>query len=176
MKQGSRIALLASFVALAACEPDVEPTSGTGTTPLDRGQVEDSRELVQPVVVGEFGPRFDACTATGLVRSVSGDGVLAVRAAPFDRAQQTGTVANGFRVYVCNRSIDQEWLGVVYQEGGALSQSCGVSAPVAMRRRYEGPCESGWISSAFVQLRGREPGQSSSATSSEPAPGSEPGR
>jgi hypothetical protein len=138
---------------LAACNPDVEQTSGTATRPPDRGDVENSRDLVQPVVIGESGPRFDACQWTGLVRSVSGDGRLPVRAAPFDEAVQMGSLANGDQVFVCGRSHDQSWFAIVYTEDGDLSGSCGVSAPVPSRRRYDGPCESGWVSSAFIQLR-----------------------
>lgn len=138
---------------LAACNPNVEESSGTGTAPLNRGEVTDSSELVQPVVIGESGPRFDACQATGLVRSVAGDGRLPVRAAPFDRAAQRDTLTNGDRVFICNRSHDQSWFGVVYSQDGELSGRCGVSSPVPSERRYDGPCRSGWISSAFVQIR-----------------------
>jgi hypothetical protein len=145
--------ILAGASTLAACNPDVEQNSGSGTVPLDRGEVSNSNELVQPVVVGQFGPRFDACQATGQVRSVSGEGVLAVRAAPFDRARQLDTITNGDRVFVCNRSHDQSWLAIVYTENGEISGTCGVSAPVASRRQYEGPCRSGWVASAFIQLR-----------------------
>lgn len=146
---------MASAAALAACNPDVEQTSGSNTAPLNRGEVVDSRELVQPVVIGESGPRFDACQWSGLVRSVSGDGALPVRAAPFAEAAQRDTLTNGDMVYVCNRSHDQDWLGVVYADTRELTGTCGVSAPVSARRAYEGPCGSGWVSSAFIQLRAR---------------------
>lgn len=144
---------LASLLALTACNPNVEQNSGSGTAPLNRGEVSNSDELVQPVMVGQFGPRFDACQATGVVHSVSGDGVLSVRAAPFDRAEQLDTMTNGHHMFVCNRSHDQGWLAVVYAENGELSATCGVSAPVPSRRQYEGPCRSGWVSSAFIELR-----------------------
>ncbi|NNC71734.1 MAG: hypothetical protein HKN78_02545 [Sphingomonadaceae bacterium] len=150
----TRKALMTTMAGLllAACEPNVEQNSGTGTAPLNRGEVTDSRELVQPVVIGESGPRFNACQATGLIRSVAGNGELPVRAAPFDRAAQRDTLTNGDRVYICNRSHDQSWFGVIYAQNGELSGSCGVSAPVASQRRYDGPCRSGWIASAFVQI------------------------
>lgn len=149
----SAILVLSGGLALAACNPDVEQNSGSGTTPLDRGGVERSDDLVQPILIGESGPRFDACQATGVIRSVAGDGELPVRAAPFDRAELRDTLINGDRVFVCNRTHDQSWLGVVYSDGRELSGSCGVSAPVQSRRRYDGSCNSGWIQSAFVQLR-----------------------
>lgn len=151
MRQGSYWLMAASLLALTACNPNVEQNSGSGTAPMDRGGGAGSDELVQPVVVGQFGPRFDACQATGLVRSVSGE--LPVRAAPFDRGRQLGTVSNGDRVFVCNRSHDQSWLAIVYSENGEISGTCGVSVPVASRREYDGPCLSGWVSSAFIQLR-----------------------
>ncbi|MEQ9661220.1 MAG: hypothetical protein RLN87_01575 [Parasphingopyxis sp.] len=147
------ITLSFALFALAACNPNVEQTSGTGTQPLNRGEVNVDNDLVQPIVIGEAGPRFDACQATGVVQSVSGDGQLPVRAAPFEEARQTGTLTNGDAVYICNRTHDQRGFGIVYAESGELSAACGVSAPVASRRRYEGPCESGWVSSAFIRVR-----------------------
>ncbi|MBC2778486.1 hypothetical protein [Parasphingopyxis marina] len=153
MKHGSIWAWGAPLVLLAACNPDVEQTSGTGTQPLNRGDVVNSRELVQPVVIGDSGPRFSACQWTGLVRAVSGNGVLDVRAAPFDEARQVGSLTNGDQIFVCGRSHDQRWFAIVYAASGELSGNCGVSSPISARRRYEGPCESGWVSSAFIQLR-----------------------
>jgi hypothetical protein len=43
-------------------------------------------------------------------------------------------------------------MGIVYEEAGTLSPTCGVSSPVTSRRDYDGPCRSGWVSSAFVKL------------------------
>jgi len=153
VKHGPVFAMVAGALALSACNPDVEQTSGSGTAPLDRGEVIRSDELVQPVIVGQFGPRFDACQATGQVRSPSGQAALAVRAAPFERARQIDGITVGMRVFVCNRSHDQSWLAVVYTEEGELGGVCGVSEPVRSRRAYEGPCLSGWVNSAFIRLR-----------------------
>ena len=145
--------LLISLSLLAACNPDVEQTSGTGTTPLNNGAVEASDDLVQPIVIGESGPRFDACQATGVVQSVAGNGQLPVRAAPLPEARQRDALTNGDRVFVCNRSHDQDWFGVIYSDERVLSGACGVSAPVSRRMRYDGSCESGWVASAFIRLR-----------------------
>ncbi|WP_299323311.1 hypothetical protein [Parasphingopyxis sp.] len=153
MKHGLVFAVMAGALALASCNPNVEQTSGSGTAPLDRGEVERSDELVQPVVVGQFGPRFNACQATGQVQSLGGQAALAVRAAPFDRARQLDSITVGMRVFVCNRSHDQSWLAIVYTEAGELSATCGVSEPIGSRRAYDGPCLSGWVNSAFIQLR-----------------------
>ena len=105
-----------------------------------------------PVRIGELGPSFAACGTAGTTRHLGEGERLAVRAAPFDAAAETGHVAAGARFFICTRSHDQRWMGVVYDEAGALASGCGVSSPVANRRSYEGPCRSGWVSSAFVKL------------------------
>lgn len=154
MRRATALALTGAL-ALAACNPDVEQTSGTGTTPLNRGEVLADNELVQPVPIGESGPRFDACQAIGVVRGVGGEGLLAVRAAPFQEAERRDTLTNGDAVFVCTRSHDQSWFGIVYSESREPSGTCGVSSPVPSRRAYDGPCRSGWVASAFIQLRAR---------------------
>ena len=105
-----------------------------------------------PVRVGELGPSFAACGAAGTTRNLAAGETLAVSAAPFDNATETGKVPAGSRFFVCSRSHDQRWLGIVYEPGGTLGQACGVSAPLPSRRDYEGPCRSGWVSAAFVKL------------------------
>ena len=106
-----------------------------------------------PVRVGELGPNFNACSLAGTSRhlDVTAGDRLEVRAAPFDTAAATGGIRAGTRFFICTRSHDQRWLGVVYDEAGALSQACGVSRPVPSRRPYQGPCRSGWVSSALVK-------------------------
>mgnify|MGYP003579286920 CR=1 FL=1 len=104
-----------------------------------------------PVRIGQLGPSFPACGAAGRARNVGTGASLAVRAAPFDTGEETGAVPSGGRFFVCSRSHDQKWFGIVYGENGT-SGGCGVSGPVTSRRDYEGPCRSGWVSSAFVRL------------------------
>jgi hypothetical protein len=77
---------------------------------------------------------------------------LPVRAAPFDAAAESDAIPAGARFFVCSRSHDQRWLGVVWKETGELSAECGVSSPVTSRRAYAGPCRSGWVQAAFVKL------------------------
>lgn len=107
-----------------------------------------------PVRVGELGPNFAACSGAGTTRHLgAGAGAkLDVRAAPFENSAVTGSIPAGGRFFVCSRSHDQRWLGVVYDEGGALGPACGVSNPLPAGRNYEGPCRSGWVSAAFVKL------------------------
>ncbi|MBC7985449.1 MAG: hypothetical protein H7X93_02075, partial [Sphingomonadaceae bacterium] len=77
---------------------------------------------------------------------------LPVRAAPFANARQSDALDNGDAVFLCARSHDQDWFGVVYDEAGEITGACGVSEPVPSRRAYDGPCRSGWVPSAFVRL------------------------
>ena len=77
---------------------------------------------------------------------------LTVRSSPFDSGSEIGAVPQGARFFVCTRSHDQKWLGIVYAEEGTLAERCGVAEPLARRRDYEGPCRSGWVQSAFVKL------------------------
>ena len=143
--------LLAAILAVCACGDEVRddhfanPAAPSVETPA---QV---RHVVA-VRVGEMGPSFDACVHAGTTRHVGPGERLPVRAAPFDSAEETGGIAGGGRFFVCSRSQDQKWLGVVYDAEGALSKACGVSSPALRRQDYAGPCRSGWVSSALVRL------------------------
>lgn len=105
----------------------------------------------QPVRVGELGPSFPACNAVGTTRNIAAGSALPVRAAPFDNAAELGGVAAGSRFFICSRSIDQKWFGIVYDDDGA-AQACGVSQPLPRRRNYDGPCRSGWVASPLVKF------------------------
>ena len=92
----------------------------------------------------------------GQVTRAGGNG-LALRAAPFAEAKSVATLAEGARLHVCTRSIDQKWLGVVVRPApadgdGTPAVDCGVSSPVDRKQAYEGPCASGWVASAYVRL------------------------
>jgi hypothetical protein len=105
-----------------------------------------------PVRVGELGPSFAACNGVGTTRNMSSADGLAVRAAPFDSAAEAGRIEPGRRFFVCTRSHDQRWLGIVWPSEGELDGRCGVSAPLPRRTDYAGPCRSGWVSAASVKL------------------------
>lgn len=95
-------------------------------------------------------------------------GELPVRDAPFDGAKQVGALTDDTEVFVCTRSLDQQWLGVVVgpstsASGGAAQPGdtdaaaaeapeidCGVTRPVRSKRPYTGPCLSGWVENTFV--------------------------
>jgi hypothetical protein len=106
----------------------------------------------RPVRVGELGANFRACSAAGTPRNLKSGESLPVRSSPFENAGESGSVAGDARFFICTRSHDQKWFGIVFDEGGSLAERCGVSEPVTRRRDYDGPCRSGWVQSAFVKV------------------------
>jgi hypothetical protein len=137
-------------LGLAACgEPATVADRAAGTEAAPEAAVVTPGS--RPVRIGELGANFRACSAAGTTRNLKAGEALPVRSAPFDNAQETGSVAGGARFFICTRSHDQKWFGIVFDEGGALAGRCGVSEPVTRRRDYEGPCRSGWVQSAFVK-------------------------
>jgi hypothetical protein len=144
--------ILLSLAGLAGCGEPVADNHFANSIEIERGEPAPVTVDSVPVRIGELGASFNACSAAGTTRNLAEGGSLPVRAAPFDAAEETGTIPAGTRFFVCTRSHDQDWMGVVFHDGGTLDPSCGVSGPVTARRNYEGPCRSGWVSSAFVKL------------------------
>ena len=145
--------LLVVALSLAGCGEAVKDDHFANDVKQERTAPASAQPPAVPVRIGELGPNFNACNAAGTSRHLdpAAGERLQVRAAPFDTAAETGAIPARARFFICARSHDQRWLGVVYDEAGALSQACGVSRPIASRRGYEGPCRPGWISSAFVR-------------------------
>lgn len=111
----------------------------------------------QAVRIGEGGSSFPACAATGVVVNVSPAGMpyLPLRAAPFDEASEVARLTDGARVFLCARSLDQRWQGVVVPPADAPDSDCGVTAPIDAARDYAGPCRSGWTLGTFVRPTAR---------------------
>ncbi|WP_022683665.1 hypothetical protein [Sphingobium bisphenolivorans] len=153
--------VLALALMLAACSKSSDvleelPNSSLAGAP--REDVPEARlesDLRRPVMIGEDGPRLDACGAMGEAVRVGAKG-LAVRTAPFSDAREVTRISEGGRAWVCTRSLDQKWLGVVLvpasatEDGAAVD--CGVSEPADRKQAYDGPCVSGWVSSASIRL------------------------
>ena len=142
--------------AAAACDGAGEPQPGRGST-TPAYERPDPRALEPgdvPVRIGELGPNFPACYAMARFRDrvVAEGQAIAVRAAPFEQARETGRIAAGGQFFICTRSHDQRWFAVVWHEAEGASRSCGVSVPAPTRHDYDGPCRSGWIPSAPVRL------------------------
>jgi hypothetical protein len=146
-------AFLLPLLLLASCGEAVKDDHFANDVQEARSEAPAVTPPAVPVRIGELGPNFNACNAAGTSRHLdpAAGERLQVRAAPFDAAEETGAIPAGARFFICTRSLDQRWLGVVYDEAGALSPACGVSRPVTSRRGYDGPCRSGWISAAFVR-------------------------
>lgn len=146
-----RLALPFLILGLAGCGEAVKDDHFANDVRTERAEPVPVQPGAVAVRVGELGPSFAGCGAAGTTRHLDAGERLPVRAAPFDTSAENGAVGAGSRFFICTRSHDQRWLGIVYEEGGTLSAACGVSRPVASRRGYEGPCRSGWVSSAFVK-------------------------
>ena len=148
-------ALFPLFLMLGACSDSSDvleelPNSSIAGAPRDAmPETRLEAKIIRPVTIGEDGPRLDACGAMGQAARVGARG-LAIRAAPFADAQEIGRLAEGGRVHVCTRSLDQKWLGVVVLM--PAPNDCGLSEPVERRQPYEGPCLSGWVSSASIRF------------------------
>lgn len=138
-------------LAAAACG---EPARVADPTARDNEATAEAAEIPEPrpVRIGEYGAAFRACGQAGTTRNLKTGEALPVRLAPFENAGETGSVAAGARFFICSRSLDQKWFGIVFDEGGSLAERCGVSEPVTRRRDYDGPCGSGWVQSAFVKV------------------------
>jgi hypothetical protein len=144
--------LILLCLAVAACG---DPASVADRAARDNEAAPEAAVVTpesRPVRIGELGPNFRACSAAGTSRNLKAGEALPVRSSPFDNAAETGSVAGDARFFICTRSHDQKWFGIVFEEGGSLAESCGVSEPVIRRRDYDGPCRSGWVQSAFVKV------------------------
>lgn len=163
--------LALAVLSLAACGdrvPRDQAGGGSTTPPIDRGEDDPTilGNVVQPVRVGELGASFDACAARGVTRARAVP--VPVRAAPFEAGETIDRLAEGAQFFICSRSHDQRWFGIVYDEGGTASARCGVDRPSPQRRPYQGPCAAGWVPSAMIAQVSGEPDQL--PESSPPAP------
>ena len=147
---------LVALLMLAACGEAVKDDHFAADVKVD-GEASPVVPGAVPVRIGELGASFAACGTAATTRHLGAGEQLPVRAAPYDAAAETGKVAAGAQFFICTRSHDQRWMGVVFDKSGTLSAACGVSSPVTSRRDYQGPCRSGWVSSAFVKLIAGQP-------------------
>lgn len=164
------LGVIGVFMLLSAIGSRVVPTSGTTASNMSNGQdaslqteVTPSRDsaeapvlasLLQPVMVGLNGSNLDACGSNARVVGLSaeGDNFLAVKSAPRLDARRIDKLGPAFELYVCERSKDGKWLGVVYEPDGETSANCGVTSPVSTPRPYSGRCQSGWVYSKYVEI------------------------
>lgn len=169
---------LAFALLLAACGDRTQDLNAQGSTTPPYVRVEDNssvlRDTVTPVRVGELGPSFVACNARGATRDRAGAEAVAVRAAPFEVSEEIDYLPAGAQFFICARTQDQRWLGIVYDSGGEAAERCGVSAPISQRRNYGGPCAAGWVPSARVRLVSGVPHQVPAVPAAPAAPAARP--
>lgn len=147
----------AVLAALGGCSGEKAPdpaAKGSTTPPYVRADENGTtlRDAVTPIRIGEQGPSFAACTARGATRDRTAAGAVPVRAAPFEVNEEIDYLPAGAEFFICARSADQRWFGIVYDADGTAAARCGVSEPVPSRQVYRGPCAAGWVPSARVRL------------------------
>lgn len=110
----------------------------------------------RPVRIGESGSASPACPVRGEVANLNASGMTALplRAAPFEEADSPAALAAGRRLFLCTRSLDQRWQGVVIPPEDDPDADCGVTAEIAVPRDYAGPCLTGWVQGAYVRPLG----------------------
>lgn len=143
--------LILVSLAMASCG-DTEKVANRSAGDDGNASADTVTAEARPVRIGELGPNFAACSAAGTTRNLKAGEALPVRWAPFDTGREIGSVTARARFFICTRSHDQKWFGIVFDEGGTLAERCGVAEPVTRRRDYDGPCRSGWVQSAFVKV------------------------
>lgn len=150
--------LLIAAALLAGCGERIgrnESGGGSTTPPLVRVGEEPSLlgNAAMPVRVGELGQGFAACAGRGATRDRPGEAAaVPVRGAPYEANREIGQVPAGTEFFICSRTHDQRWFGIVYPREGQTLAACGLAAPAARRGEYAGPCASGWVASARVRL------------------------
>lgn len=108
-----KLLVLALCLPLIACSQSRGVGNDTGLFGSDNSTA--MTPGARAVQIGEGGPTFNACATVGRVVNLSpgGETYLPVRAAPFVEADELVQLSNDARIYVCTRSIDQRWQGVV---------------------------------------------------------------
>lgn len=74
---------------------------------------------------------------------------LNVREGPGLQYMITDLLMSGQSVLGCDYRFGPDWLGVVYKKGRKID--CKLGFPRAMRGRYNGPCDHGWVSRKFLK-------------------------
>lgn len=149
-----RFLILLPLVSLASCEyAAVESDERQAPATVETAAAPSPQ--ARPVRIGEGGPGFSACQSRATV-SLTDPGATEtpVRISPFAEADIAVSLPEGATMFVCTRTLDQRWLGVVIPPADAPQADCGVRARVDRPRDYDGPCTAGWIAGTNVRLSG----------------------
>ena len=90
-----------------------------------------------------------ACPVSGEISGLKSGSTLTVRAGPGTSHARLDRLASARRVFVCDGSADEAWLGVVYPR--SEGQDCGLDRPIRDATAYAGPCAVGWVSAGWVR-------------------------
>lgn len=148
--------LLGQRTAASPAEPvEPEPTETASDAPA-----EPSAPVAHAVRIGRDGPHASACDRIGRVANLpggSGD-FLAVREAPAAAAKRIDKLTDDAPFFVCDRSGDGAWRGIVYLGDGTLPSDdrCGLADSVGSVRPYSGACLTGWVSARYVDESGAQ--------------------
>ena len=100
------------------------------------------------VIVGGDGAT-PACPVSGTIARLREGSTLNVRAGPGTEHPRLDALRNGRRIYVCDGTPDEAWLGIVYPTEAGMD--CGVDRPSPGAAAYRGPCRAGWVNAGWVQ-------------------------
>ena len=130
-----------------------ESAANTQTASKDSTRLPPKRD----VRIGTDGPRNSACKGIAVVANLPETGgvndYLAVRNGPSARSTQLDKLGNGHPVILCDQNESGTWIGIVYQNDGLPpGDRCEVIAPAPSTRAYDGPCQSGWVYSKYIEV------------------------
>lgn len=105
----------------------------------------------RPIMVGGMDD-LDACLTVSKVTGLNprGDNFLSLRSQPSSKARELMRLRAEQQVWVCEETPGG-WTGVLIGPADG-SLDCGVGTPIAKRRAYAGPCQSGWVASRFLEV------------------------
>jgi uncharacterized protein YraI len=106
--------------------------------------------IAKPVMIGDDPFSNDCGVGVVVGLKAGGDGFLAVRQGPNAQAPQIDQLYAGNEVNMCDISPDERWTGIIYSRDPAIN--CDISNMISPRQPYQGRCQSGWVSSRWLEL------------------------
>ena len=131
----------------AAPANGVEAASTTAAAPAEAAQPQQlaGARPVRFGVDGEHG--MDACHTSG---RISGQDSVGILSGPSATAGQSDATEPGLAVDICETIPG--WYGIVYRKASDPAAECGTGENLPGPRDYSGPCRSGWVPEASVEV------------------------